>query len=235
MAMSSSATPDDPRGLLAGVEGLTRRVRHDQGAAWFALAVFGAITLLATPFYRFGPTSRHCTAHGGAISACTVYPTLALWYWPVAVLLGYATVAWLYLRRSRQHGIGTRVGPYVAVGLLLGLAAAAWLTWALAHPDFLATSLRVGSSTSGSALFRLAGPSGAIGVALLVLAWVERTWLLGAVSVISLAAVVTDSQTHHSAPSRWVFLPHLLLVAGILLVGAVVLAVAHRSSRPARA
>ncbi|HEV7196992.1 MAG TPA: hypothetical protein VGN19_13745, partial [Pedococcus sp.] len=142
-------------------------MRRDQGAGWFALLVVAAVTLFAIPFYRYGPHLRRCTPPGDVVRACTVYPTLALWYWPAALVLGYVAIAWFYVRRARRRGVGTRVQPYVAVGVVLGLLAAAWLVWALVHPASLAATLRLGAPQPSSFLLRLSGPAGALGVALL--------------------------------------------------------------------
>lgn len=233
MAYGMPSSPDDPRQMLATTRSLTRTVRRAQGAAWFAPLVFGAMTLLAAPFLRYGPRFRHCAATGGHTIACTVYPTLALWYWPIALVVGYAAIAWFYLRRSRKRGVGSRVQPFIGVGMLIGLLAAAWAVWGLTHPVFLAETLRVGPSVSGNVVFRLTSPAGAIGLALFVLAWVERTWLLAVIAAVYLAVVgvrIGDGRIAHA--SAWGFLPHLLLLAGILLLAAGVLALLRRVSTP---
>lgn len=229
------ASPDDPRALLATTRALTRTTRRDQGAGWFALLVFGVVTLLATPFLRYGPHFRHCAARGAVVQVCSVYPTLALWYWPIALVVGYVAVAWFYLRRANQRGVGTRVQPYIYVGVLLGILTALWAVWALAHPAFFADTLRLGSARSSNVLLRVTSPAGAVGLALLVLAWIERTWLLGAVALVYLAIVAAGVNTGRAASrSPWVFLPHLLLVGSILLVGAGILAlVRQKPQRPA--
>jgi len=230
MSTPSSPAPEDPRSLLASSRELTRKVRRDQGAAWFALLVFGLVLLFATPFLRYGPHFRHCATRHGSLRVCTVYPTLALWYWPVALLLGYGLIGGFYIRRSRAQGLGSRVQVYLAVGVLLAVLTTAWALWANTHPGFLADSLHVGTTQSSRFLFRLTSPSGAIGLALLVLAWIERTWLLAAVTVIYLVAVATwvgpPSRLH--SPTPWVFLPHLLLTSSILLASAGLLGFAGR-------
>jgi len=231
MTVSSHASPEDPRHLLAATREWTRSVRRDQGEGWFALLVFGVVTLLAAPFFRYGTPSRHCASQHGGPAVCTVYPTLALWYWPVALLIGYVAIGWFYVRRSRGRGVGSRVQPYLAVGVLVGLLAAVWLGWSLAHPAFLAESLRPGSSETRSVIYRLTSPAGALGLALLVLAWIERAWLMAAVAVVYLAAVTSGVNHRSTHPSRWDFLPHLLLTAGVLLVGAGVLALVRLASR----
>jgi hypothetical protein len=233
MTTGSAATPDDPRSLLTATRELTRSVRRAQGGGWFALLVFGAATLLAIQFFRYGPHFRHCAVRSGVTSVCTVYPTLALWYWPVVLLLGYAVIGFFYLRRSRIRGVGTRVWPYICVGVFLGLLAAAWAVWALAHPAFLAESLRLGSSRSSNVIFRLTSPAGAMGLALLVLAWAERDWPLGAVTVVYLGVVGGGVNVGRAAnPSPWAFLPHLLIVSGILMFGAGILALIRRVPLP---
>lgn len=233
MTREPSSASEDPRRLLTATRELTHRVRHAQGAGWFALLVFGVATLVATPFFRYGPRFRHCTPPAQTTYACVVYPTLVLWYWPITLVLGYAVIAGFYLRRARTRGLGTRVQPYVVVGVLLGLLAAAWSVWAYTHPAFLAESLHLGQAQPATILFRLTSPAGVIGLALLVLAWIERSWLLGALTAVYLVAVGAGGTASHrlSPPSPWAFLPHLLLLAGILLVGSGILGLVQRRSQ----
>ena len=66
----------------------------------------------------------------------------------------------------------------------------------------------------------LAGPLAAIGLALLVLAWVERHWALLAYTLVYLAiGIVQGNQVIHSS-SPWFFVPYLLVPAAVLLLGA---------------
>ena len=235
-AMTYETTPaaGDPQHLLTATRELTRRVRREQRGAWLPLLVFAAATLAASPFYRYGHAARHCSSvHGGYV--CTVYPTLALWYWPVALLLGYAGISWFYLHKARQRGVGTRAQPFVAFGVLLAVFATVWTVWAIDHPGFLAQSLHLGSSHPSYSLNRVASPAGVVGLALLLLAWIERSWLLLAITagylVVVVIPVFIGSITH---PSPWAFLPHVLLESGVLLLGSVALARAQRGrGRPA--
>ncbi|NYI42780.1 hypothetical protein [Demequina lutea] len=92
----------------------------------FTLVVFGVVTLLATPFMRYGAHTAHCANPTASTSLCVVYPTLALWYWPVALVAGYAAISLYALRRSRAIGVSTRIAGYVAAGVLVGLLGTAW-------------------------------------------------------------------------------------------------------------
>jgi hypothetical protein len=80
---------------------------------------------------------------------------------------------------------------------------------------------------------RLTSPQAAIGLALLVLARVERSWALLLFTVgylvITLASFGFDSSLTH--PSAWFFLPHLLVTAGALLVGSAGFAIAERRGK----
>ena len=131
-------TPEDPQRLLASTRELTDVVRRAQSGGWFALLVFGSVTLLAAPFLRYGPHARHCAHYGHGAYVCSVYPALALWYWPIALTAGYVMVASFSLQRARLRGVGTRVQPYIGVGVLLALLATGWALWANTHPAFLA-------------------------------------------------------------------------------------------------
>ncbi|NYI42781.1 hypothetical protein [Demequina lutea] len=88
---------------------------------------------------------------------------------------------------------------------------------------------------TGYPLLRLAGPAAAIGLALVLLAWKERDALLALVAVVYMGVVIWGPVHHSSFPpgeaptlpiaaSPWVFLPHLLTEAAVLLVGAAVIA-----------
>lgn len=231
LCMAYETSPaEDPRTLLKTTRELARRVRREQRGAWFPLLVFAAATFGAVPFYRYGPVTRHCTSlHGGGY-VYTVYPTPVLWYWPVALLLAYVAISWFYVRRARQRGVGTRARPFVVFGVLLGLLATAWTLWAMAHPAFLVESLHLGSQQPTASLNRAASPAGVIGLALLSLAWIERSRLLLAITTAYLMVVVmpvfVGSATH---PSRWAFLPHVLLGGGVLLLGGVAVALTQRA------
>jgi hypothetical protein len=231
MSFETAPATDDPQHLLAATRELTRRVRREQRGGWFPLLVFAVATFVAIPFDRYGRhVTSHCTSlhNGGYI--CTGYSPLTLWYWPVAILLAYAAISWFYLRHARQRGVGTRVQSYVVVGVLLVVLVTVWALWATSHPAFLAQSLHLGSSQPTNFLNRIARPAGAIGLALLLLAWIERSWLLLAVTAVYLIVVVStigvDRITH---PSPWAFLPHVLLEGGVLLLGGVALALIQRA------
>jgi hypothetical protein len=222
---------------LSTTRDLTRRVRFAQRGAWFPLVAFAAVTLAAIPFNRYGPHPRHCSSTHGMVSVCTIQPTLALWYWPVALLGAYLATSWFYLHRSQQVGVGTRVQPYVAVGAVLALLIGAWALWANTHPAFLAGTLHLQPGHAPREfLYRMASPAAAIGLALLLLAWIERSCALftltAAYLVVAVATVGIGRFTH---PSPWAFLPHLLVDASVLLVGALLLALIQRAQGPSTA
>src|SRR5947209_1504383 len=176
MANHQVPARDDAHDLLSTTHDLTRRVRLTQRGAWLPLLLFAAVTLAAIPFYRYGRPHRHCASPHAGGYVCIVQSTTALWYWPAAFLAAYVAISWFYLRRARQRGIGTRVQPYVAVGAVLALITAAWALWGDAHPAFLAETLRVGPAHPTDLLRRVTSPAGAIGLALLLLARIERSW-----------------------------------------------------------
>lgn len=227
----------DPRALLSATRDLTHRVRLAQRGAWFPLLAFAAVTLAAIPFNRYGRHPTHCSLLAGGGYACTIQSALALWYWPVAVLAGYLVVGWFYLRRSHRLGLGSRVRYYVALGLGLTVLVTAWAFWADTHPAFLADTLGLRPGQPPTELiYRIASPAGAIGLALLLLAWIERSIaLLGITVLYVVVAVATVGMNWFAQPSPWASLPHLLFDAGTLLVGAVILAAGQHLHRPSRA
>jgi hypothetical protein len=229
MADLSISPTDDPQDLLSSTRDLTRRVRLMQRGAWFPLLVFATVTLAAAPFYRYGHPHRHCTSLHAGTTACVIQSTLALWYWPVALLGAYIAISWFYVHRAHQRGVGSRVLPYIAVGAVLALLVTAWALWADAHPGFLADTLRLGPSHPVDFFRRVASPAGAIGLALLLLARIERSWTLFSLSVVYLAVnVVPIYAGSFRRPTPWVFLPHLLLTGSTLLIGGIILALIQR-------
>lgn len=232
MPSQTSPFPDDAKHLLVTTGALTRRVRREQRGAWFALLVFAATTFAAIPFYRLSHVTRHCRSLPDGGYVCTVSPTLALWYWPTALVLAYVAISWLYVHRARQRGVGTRAQPFVALGVLLVGLATAWTSWAVTHPAFLAESLHLGSPQPAASLDRVVSPVGVIGLALLSLAWIERSWLLVAIATVYLVVVIIPVFLgSHAHPSAWAFLPHLLLGGGVLSLGGLALALTQRAHR----
>ena len=226
---------DDPRRLLSETRDLTQRVRLAQRGAWFPLLVFGAVTIAAIPFNRYGPHPRRCGSIHGAGSFCSVHAAMALWYWPVALLAAYLVIAWFYLRRSEERGVGTRVQPYVAVGAVLAVLISAWAFWADTHPTFLAGALRLPTDQPIDFLQRVASPACAIGFALLLLAWIERSWPLFTLTVAYLIVAVATvglGRFGFAHPTPWAFLPHFLADAGVLLLGALLLGLMQRAEGP---
>lgn len=233
MVNQPASPTGDPHDLLSETRDLARRVRRTQRGAWFPMLVFAAVTLVAIPFDRYGDHPRHCAStHGGGIVCLVgwpIYSSLALWYWPIALLAAYAGIGWFYLHRSHARGVGSRVPPYVVVGAVLVVLITAGTLWVNAHPAFLVENLHLPSSQPKSMLARMATPSGAIGLALLLLARIERSSLLFALTVVYLVATVaTVGVGWFTHPSVWAFLPHLLLEGGMLLIGGVILAAAQR-------
>ncbi len=230
------AASDDPRSLLTETRALSHRVRLTQRGGWFPLLVFAGVTFAAVPFHRYGPHRVDCsTTHGGG-RTCLAYPALALWYWPVALLGAYVAIGWFYVRRSQLRGVGTRVRPYVAVGAVLTVLVTGWAFWATSHPAFLVDALHLQSSQPSRALYRIASPAGAIGLALLFLAWIERSRPLLMVTIAYLiVAVATVGIGRFAHPSPWAFLPHLLIDGGVLLIGGILLAATQEAERPSSA
>jgi hypothetical protein len=92
--------------------------------------------------------------------------------------------------------------------------------WRAFHPLLPLSGTRLHVAPSTPLIYRLASAAAAIGLALLVLAWVERNrWLL-AYSAVYLVIVLVDSARVSPSSSPWYFLPQLLIPAGMLLLGS---------------
>ncbi|MEU8075090.1 hypothetical protein AB0B31_06530 [Catellatospora citrea] len=234
MTHESASQADNPHELLAAVRDLTRQVRVAQRGTWFPLLVFATITLLAIPVYRYAPyldLFDTCRSRGDQ-TVCAAPNPAELGYWTVALVLAYAVIAGFYVRQSRRRGVGTPVLPYVVVGVALAVLMAAVSIWLTFHPllpvpadPFAVEPADIEVGPAAWLVNGLASPMAVIALALLVLAWVERHWALLAYSIVFLATVmVIGGQVIHTT-SRWFFLPHLLVPAAMLLLGAAAFAV----------
>ncbi|WP_371501954.1 hypothetical protein OG871_33505 [Kitasatospora sp. NBC_00374] len=192
---------------------LVHHVRREQRGAWFPLLVFAAVRFGAAPVVRYGQ---------GDHIAGDLPP--AMWYWPVALVLAYAAIGWFYLRRSDRLGLGTRVGPYLALGIVLVVLITACVAWQAMHPGFLADL----HGPSPVALFfnTVVSPAGTIGLALLLLARIERSWPLLAITCGYLGIMLSAGDLPD--PSPWGGFPYILFEGGVLLLGGVGLALLQR-------
>jgi hypothetical protein len=214
----------DPRRLLSEAQSLARRVRVDQRVTWGALLILAAATLLGTPFDWFFFV-EHCNADG---TVCRISREGVLYYWPPALLLAYAGIALCYVRVTRARGLGTRVMPYVVTGVALTvLFTAVWIAVRLYlpdHPDLAPLPYWV------TVLDRLIAPWGTIGVALLVLARLERNVALLAFTLgyLVVALVPIDLGWHWMGQRGTAFLPQQIIDGTVLLLGAIGFRLADR-------
>jgi hypothetical protein len=216
---------------LSAVRDVTRQVRLAQRGTWFPLLVFAVINLAAIPVYRFAP--RHlgpCRPGPQGTTVCSGYIPAVLVYWPIALVLAYVAIAAFYVQQSRRRGVGTPIRPYVVVGVVIAALLAAVSLWRAAHPHTPWLSPGLHAATPRLGLSDLATPAVAIGLALLVLAWVERNRALVGFTLGYLVIVVASSARVIHSHSIWWFLPQLLVPAVLLLGGSAGFALA----RPAR-
>jgi hypothetical protein len=233
MTHESVPPADNPRELLTAVRDLTRQVRIAQRGTWFPLLVFAAITLAAIPVYRYAP--RHlgpCRSGPQGTSVCTAVIPSVLVYWPIALVLAYAAIAGFYVRQSRRLGVGTRIRPYVVVGVVLAVLLATASLWRAFHPLIPSSSTQIHVAPPALAFDGLVTPTAAIGLALLVLAWVERNRALLAYGLVYLLVIVLvpASRVIHSS-SPW-YLPQLLIPAAVLLLGSAGFALLRPTTEP---
>jgi hypothetical protein len=224
MTSEPALAGDDPRRLLSNARELARRVRKDQRATWFPLLVFAALTFASIPVRRYSGHHLDCSAvPGGRI--CRVYSDADFVYWPIALVLAYLAIVAFYIRRSRARGVGTRVRPYAIAGIIIAVALTGWAVWELHHPP-AANLIGLGGLPE-----RLARPGGAIGLALLVLAWAERNRPLLLLALAYLAVVLvplTFGRAQIDAP--WYSLP-AVPQGTVLLLGGIGFALAQRPLR----
>jgi hypothetical protein len=223
MTTETAPPGDDPQRLLSGTRELTRRVRREQRATWFPLLVFAVLTFASIPIRRYSGHHLDCLA---VPRVCKVYSDAEFVYWPIALVLAYAAIAAFYIRRSRARGVGTRVRPYAIAGIIVAVVLTGVALWELHNPP-----VAQGPTGLSGLSFRLASPGAAIGLALLVLAWVERNRALLLLTLAYLVVVlvpITVSGVHGALP--WYSYP-AVLQGSVLLLGGIGFALAQRPLR----
>jgi hypothetical protein len=227
MTTDSVPAGADPRRLLADTRRLAHRVRLAQRVTWFPLLVLAAVTFVAIPVERYGPRDVHCQAIQDG-TTCTFWLDGAVVYWPLALLLAYVAIAYCYVRVARARGLNTRVLPYVLTGIVLAaLFTAVGLTLHfLVKPPFDLSAIVI-------RLIRLLEPAGAIGLALLVLARLERhlALLLFTLGYLVVVLVPIDFGWGTHWGPVWGFAPPLVISGGVLLLGGLGFALAQRRGR----
>jgi hypothetical protein len=230
MTTDSVSAGGDPRRLLSEVRALAHRVRLDQRMTWAALLVLAAVTFAAIPFDWFG-MKVHCLSDG----SCQFERRGMLYYWPAASLLAYAAIAVCYLRAARARGLGARVWPYAITGAATTVVfPAAWVAVALYFSNHPVPNHPL--PYWWFVLDRLVMPWGMIGVALLVLAWLERNvaLLLFTLAYLALVLLVLPMDAGYGPP-QWGVRAEMAVpqfACGIvLLAGAIGFRAARRRHR----
>lgn len=221
MTEQPAPSSDAARELLSAVGDLTRRVRVAQRGTWFPLLLLGLVTFAVIPLYRYAPHQLvRCRPLAGGRSVCaTVIPSVLV-YWPIALVLTYLATAVFYLRASRRRGVGSPIRPYVNVGIAITALVTAASVWRAANPPEPSLQTHGIGLAPTLSVYGLASPIATIGLALLILAWVERNRALFEFSVGYLAVVlVLGNRVIHSS-SQWAFLPQLLIPAVALLLAS---------------
>lgn len=224
---------ESPRELLTALRDMTRQVRLAQRGTWFALLVLAVVNVVAIPVYRFAPRRvGPCLPGPNDTFVCRATVPGVLVYWPIALVVAYAAIATFYVRQSSRRGVGTRVVPYVVVGIALAVLLAAASLWRAVHPRLPSRGITGQFLTPGLTVADLATPAVAIALALLVLAWVEHSWALAAYSLGYLVIVLTNAARVIHSHSVWWFLPQLLIPAALLLLGSAGFARYRPSAEP---
>jgi hypothetical protein len=200
---------------------LTRQVRQAQRGTWFPLLLFGVITLASLPLLVSSHQAIDCRALSPG-RVCLAFSPWSYVYWPLASVSAYSAVAVFYLYRARRRGVGARVRPYVLAGVIVASATTGVSVWLITHHG--AGYPSAAPSPAIRLLYRMVSPEAAIGLSLLVLAWVERNVALLLFGLVYLAIVCSGWGHDHGA------LPRFLVVAtsAVLIVGGIGFALAER-------
>ena len=211
MTTEAAYPGDDPNRLLSNARELAQRVRKDQRGTWFPLLVFALLTFVSIPVRRYSGHHLDCLA---VPRVCTVYSDAEFVYWPIALVLAYVAIAAFYIRRSRARGVGTRVRPYAIAGIIIAVALTGVALWEVRNPPVHPMGL------DGLA-YQLARPEGAIGFALLVLAWAERNRALLLLTLVYLVAVLMPITFGWVQPNPpWYFYPAVFQGSVLLLAAS---------------
>jgi hypothetical protein len=235
MTTASVPSPDTPHEVLAGLRELTRRVRAAQRGAWFPLLLLGLLVLggILVDRLTFHASTGPCP-QAAAGTGCVLVKQGSPLYWTLGLALAYLATAVFYIRRSRERGVGSPIRPYVVAGVVVVALIAPARFW-----DAGQTSGAVDvwglhfHATPGTEAFlaRLTGRATSVGLPLLVLAWVERNraLLLFTLAYLVIELIpVTFGLAHVSVASPWSAVPHLVVPAVFLLLGALGFALAER-------
>lgn len=233
--MTSDAIPaaGDARRLLTETRDLARRVRVAQRVTWLPLLALSLVSFGAIFALRFGHQVLSNCHQVGDGQVCEVWFRDASIYWWVALILAYAVTVAGYLRVARARGVG---GAPVARFAIAGLAMLVLFT--LFHvivgnvlPDPDPTKPLPWAVL---ALFRLTDFTGTIGLALLVLAWLERhpALLVFALAYLTVVVVPINFGWGEHWGSNWAFAPMLAIGGGVLLLGSAGFWFAQRRQRP---
>jgi hypothetical protein len=189
------------------------------------VVTFGAILA-----YKFShPVVSHCEATADG-QVCRGFFRVPAIYWWTASVLAYVVIAAGYLRVARARGVGTRVLPYVVTGVaLVALSGAVTATFLLLDYPYFPD----GPPALVRFLLRLVDPTAAVGVALLVLAWLERrvALLVFAVGYLVVVLVPVNFGWGVGWGAVWGFAPQLVIDGSVLLVGSAGFALAQRVRR----
>jgi hypothetical protein len=204
---------------------IRQKTRKAVRAPWIPLAVFGVISLLASPLYRFQPVTR-ASVGGASLTFRDIQPVgLVTWFgggtllrdrlavslfWLVALPLGYVLSVLFYRRRASRLGVAGSARTYAAVGVAL-LA-------------FQVAISAVGRLHYGGMFNRGLTPLVTVALGLFVLAWAERSPTLGlfAATFLGLILLAPFSGIEHVfffdretglAPAISMILPGTVLIA----------------------
>jgi hypothetical protein len=216
---------DSPHELLRATRRLTLRVRQAQRGTWFPLLLFGLITLASWPFLVSSHRAVDCRVLSPG-RTCLAFSPWSYVYWPLALVLAYAAVAVFYLHRARRRGVGTPVRPYVWAGIIIAAAAAGASLWLVTHPE-AAGYPSAAPPPATELLYRLVSPEAGIGLALLVLAWVERHTALLLFGLMYLAVAGSGWIDDHRSWPRF----FLVVTAAMLIGGSAGFGLAERRAR----
>jgi hypothetical protein len=228
MTTESVPAGGEPRRLLAEAQSLAHRVRVDQRLTWLTLLVLAGVTFLAIPF-----DVKLMYVRCFADQSCQFKRWGVIDYWPPALLLAYAGIAFAYVRAARARGLGARVLPYAITGAVLtALFTGVYLAWW----HYLDTHGVPTHPFPAWVMFfdRLIAPAGIIGLGLLVLSRVERNWALLAFTIAYLAVVLVPIDfgwVGHGDRPRTFYVPQQVIDGLILLLGAAGFALARRRQR----